>query len=509
LRLPTIGAGLLLVALPFIAYAPALRGGFVYDDAYYVRDNPFLKSGDGLCRLWFTTKFPDYFALSTTSFWLEWRLWGNHPLGYHATNVALHIGNALLLWRLLKRLRVSGAHLAALVFAVHPVTVESVAWISERKNLLSLLFALLTMLAFLRWDDKREWRWYFPAVGTFALALLSKTAVVMLPVVLLLILWWRRGHVTGRDLLATLPFFALSLGMGLVTMWFDRHHSVAGEIIRHDSLPARLAGAGWALCFYVGKLLWPAGLCVIYPRWQVDAASVVAWMPLVVVVAVCGLAQWKSRGALVGVLSYVALLFPLLGFFDVSFMVYSYVADHWQYIAMIPLLAMVCARAMQIAGQFEWRGWPVVAAAVVAALAITTWRRTHVWHDDETLWRDTLNKNLSAWMAHNNLANALLAQGRVDEAVAHYQEAIRLKPDYGNAHYNLGIANFQRGDYSEAVARFREAVRLKPKSAEACNNLGAALAKAGQTNEAIAQFEAAARLAPGSEEPRANLARVR
>jgi hypothetical protein len=534
-RLPTIGAGLLLAALTIIAYAPALRGGFVYDDAYYVRDNPFLKSAEGLRHIWFTTEFPDYFALSTTSFWLEWRLWGNNPLGYHVTNIVLHIVNALLLWLLLKRLAVPGAYVAALVFAVHPVTVESVAWISERKNLLSLLFALLATLAFLRWDETREWRWYLWAVGAFALALLSKTIVVMLPVVLLLVVWWRRcdesdpdcsrsvsfGHGrTGnepsepkltlrlrglhfQDFIAVVPFFALSLVMGLVTMWFGWHHSLGGEVVRNDSLPARLAGAGWITLFYAGKTLWPVDLCVIYPQWRQDVGTVVAWVPLVIFVALC-MAQWRRRGAFVGLLCYVTLLFPVLGFFEVSF--YSNVADHWQYVAMIPVIILVCSRLMQIVEQINRRWRPLIPAVIVAALGIVTWRQTHIWRDDETLWRDTVDKNPAAWMAHNNLANALLARGRVDEAVAHYGETIRLKPEYGNAHYNLGIVDFQRGDYRKAVAEFRETVRLKPKSAEAYNNLGAALTKVGQTNDAIAQFEIATRLAPNWEEPRANLA---
>jgi Tfp pilus assembly protein PilF len=373
---------------------------------------------------------------------------------------------------------------------------------------LALLFALLATGAFLRWGETRERRWCLVAVVAFALALLSKTAVVMLPVVLLLIVWWRRGRMDRRTLIGTIPLFALSLVMGLVTIWFDRHHSIAGEVIRRDSVPARLAGAGWAVWFYVGKLLWPANLCVIYPRWRVDAGSVVAWIPVIALVVVC-VAPRKHRGAFVGVACYVAWLFPVLGFFDVSFLAHSYVADHWQYVAMIPVVALACAAGAVAAQRWPGRWWPMIAAAMIAALGVATWRRTRIWRHDESLWRHTVAKNPSAWMAHNNLANALLARGRVDEAIAHYGETIRLKPEYGNAHYNLGIANFQKGDFKGAVAQFREAVRLKPKLAEAHNNLGAALAKAGQTNNAIAEFETAARLAPKWEEPRANLARLR
>jgi len=512
-RLPPIAGGLLLVALTFVAYAPALRGGFVWDDALYVRDDPLIKANDGLRRFWCTTEFTDYYALSNTSLWLEWRLWGNHPRGYHVTNILLHAVNALLIWRLLQRLRIPAAWFAALVFALHPVNVMSVAWISERKNVLSLLFALLTLLAFLRWDDTRLWRWHVAAVGAFALALLSKTAVVMLPVVLLWCVWWRHNRVSPRDGVATIPFFTLSLVMGLVTIWFERQHGIVHEVVRVDSFAARLAGAGWAIWFYVGKSLWPVGLATVYPRWDVNAASPMAWLP-VFVVAVVGVGCWKfratwGRGALFALGCFVAMLLPVLGFINIAFMAYSFVADHWQYAAIIPVIALACAAGAKAVERAQWRGWPAVAVFVAVALGAGTWRRAHVWHDDETLWRDTLERNPAAWMAHNNLANVLLAQGHADEAAAQYQETIRLKPDYGNAHYNLGIVDFQRGDYSEATAQFRAAVRLKPRSAEAYNNLGAALAKMGQTNDAIAQFETAARLAPNWNEPRTNLGRLR
>lgn len=505
--LAVLGAALAVVALTCVVYEPALRGDFVYDDAYYVRDNPFLKSADGLRRIWLTTEFPDYFALSTTSFWLEWRLWGNNPLGYHLTNISLHIVNALLLWLLLSRLRVPGAYLAALVFALHPVNVESVAWISERKNLLSLCFALLSTLSFLRWDDEtKRPAWYVASLAGFAFALLSKTAVVMLPCVLLVLLWWRHNSVSRQQLLAVLPFFVLSAAMGSVAMWFDAHHSVAGEVVRHDSLLARLAGAGWVAWFYVAKAIWPVSLSVIYPRWRLDPSSALVWVPLATFGVTC-LSLAKNRAAIVAVLCYVTLLFPFLGFFDISFMAYSYVADHWAYVALIPVMALVCAGAARLSVRSGWTH--AVVFIILILLGVNTWRQSHVWHDEETLWRDTLRKNPLAWMAHNNLGNVLLAQGHTDAAVAEYRQTIALRPDYANAHYNLGIVNFRRGDFDEAAKEFREAARLKPKSAEAHNNLGAALANLGRTNDAIAEFETASALAPTWEEPRNNVARLR
>ena len=502
--------GLLLVAITFLAYAPSFRGGFVWDDRLYLANNPLIKASDGLRRFWCTTEFTDYYALSNTSFWLEWRLWGDHTTGYRVTNVLLHTLNALLIWCLLARLGISGAWVAALVFAVHPVNVMSVAWISERKNVLSLLFALLSVLAFLRWDEKRQWQWLGLAVAAFALALLSKTAIVMLPCALLLCLWWRHGTAKPRDFVAVAPFFVLSAAMGLVTIWFERQHGIGTQVVRDDGFLARLAGAGWAVWFYLGKALWPVHLNVIYPRWHINPKSPLAWLPLAGV-GVVFLIFWRwrdrwGRGPLFGFGYYVAMLFPVLGFFDIGFMSYSLVADHWQYAALPGVIALVCAGAARI----QRRGWlTCCVTVVVGAFALSTARQTQIWCDDETLWHSTVARNPDAWMAHNNLGNDLLKRGRVVEAAQEYGATIRLKPDYANAHYNLGILLYQRGDYATATDEFRETVRLKPRSAEAHNNLGAALVQIGRTNEAAAEFEMAIQLAPRWAEPKENLARVR
>jgi hypothetical protein len=508
-----LARGFMLVVLTLIAYAPALRSGFVWDDAEYIRDNPLIKASDGLRRFWCTTEFPDYYALSNTSFWLEWRLWGNNPAGYHATNILLHAVNALLIWILLQRLRIRAAWMTAVVFALHPINVMSVAWISERKNVLSLLFVLLAALAFLRWDDNGKRRWYVLAIGAFALSLLSKTAVVMFPAVLLLFVWWRHERINGRQFISTIPFFALSLVMGLVTIWFERQHGIVNEVVRSETFLARLLSAAWAVWFYIGKTLWPVNLVAIYPRWQIHVDSMAAWMPLLVLVAVVVIcwrfrATW-GRATLFALGCAVAMLFPVLGFFDVAFMAYSFVADHWLYFSLTPMIALVCSAAMNQAVRWNIQSSSrIVAPVVIVVLVLWTWQRTGVWRNDETLWRDTLARNPAAWMAYNNLGNALLAQGHAEAAAAEYRETIRLKPDYSNAHYNLGIVNFQRGEYEEAESQFREAARIKPQSAEAHNNLGAALVNIGRTNDAIAEFQIAVRLAPKWNEPRANLTRL-
>ena len=487
-------------------------GEFVWDDALYLRDNPLIQARDGLQRFWLTTEFTDYYALANTSFWLEWRLWGKNPAGYHVTNILLHAFNALLLWRLLRQLKIRGAGWAGLAFALHPVNVMSVAWISERKNVLSLMFALLSVLAFFRWEDRRFRRWYWLAVTCFALALLSKTAVVMLPVVLLLLMGWRRGKLAQEDWLSTVPFFALSLGMGVVTMWFEQHHGIRSEIVQTAGFPGRLAGAGCVVWFYLGKVFWPVGLNVIYPHCSFAAGSVAAFIPLtalVCVVVILGRARTTGRrAALVALGCFVALLFPVLGFFKIGFMGYSNVADHWQYAALISVLAVVGSAGAQTAEIRRWHWLPVFGVIVLLWLGWGTWQRAHVWQSELQLWGDTLQKNPGAWMAHNNLGNALLRERQIAAAIAQYQSTIRLRPDYANAHYNLGIATYQSGRPADAATQFREVIRLKPEAADAHNNLGAVLVNLGSTNEAIAEFQTAARLAPRWPEPRANLSRI-
>ena len=503
---------ILLLVSTVIAYGPAIRGEFVWDDALYLRDNPLIQARDGLQRFWLTTEFTDYYALSNTSLWLEWRLWGTNPTGYHVTNILLHALNALLLWQLLRQLRVRGAAWAGLAFALHTVNVMSVAWISERKNLLSALFALLTVLAFVRWLDQKGRRWYWWAVGCFALALLSKTAVVTLPAVLLLIVWWRSGKVSRADFLRTVPFIGLALVLGLVTIWFEQHRGIQAEIVQTAGLPARFAGAGCVVWFYLGKALWPVGLNVIYPRCDFAVGTAAAFLPLAAlvggVVILARLRTAGSRAALLALGCYVALLVPVLGFFDIGFFGYSNVADHWQYLSLLCVVAFVGGAVAHVAEVWRWRWLPLVGVMALLGLGWGTWQRAHVWRNEFQLWTDTLQKNPGAWMAHNNLGNVLLQAGRLGAASAQYQATLRLRPDYANAHYNLGIAAYQSGRPADAALQFREVIRLKPLAADAHNNLGAVLVNLGSTNEAIVEFQTAARLAPRWLEPRANLSRI-
>ena len=502
-----------IVLVTLAVYIPAIRGGFVWNDEEVggLTKNIVLEE-NGLYRVWFTTESVNYWPMVWTSYWLEHQLWGLNPTGYHVVNVLLHAACALLIWRILIRLNIPGAWLAALVFAVHPVNVESVAWITQRKNILSLLFFLVALLSYLRFEDCRRRAWYWMTVVSFLVAMLSKGAVVSLPVVLLLCGWWRRGAITRRDLLRSLPFFAVAALMSGVEIWFQYARAIGEDVIRDDTILQRLIGAGWVVWFYIYKALLPIRLCFIYPRWEIDATNWLAYLPGLALLALLGLC-WRYRRSwgrpLVFALGYYVLtLGPALGFVDIYFMRYSLVADHYQYVSIIAIIALaVCAGRVVLKWLGQARGWPTraVAAALVLVLGLLTWQQGYAYENAETLWRDTLRKNPTAWMAHSNLGNMLTAQGELDEAIGHYRQALRLKADNAEVHNNLGNALALKGRPDEALGCYREALRLKPDYADAYNNLGFVLALQGKLEQAIDHYRRALEFSPGYVKAHVNL----
>lgn len=515
---------LLAVAILFLtvlAYQPVWHAGFIWDDDRYVSNNPALRSVDGLQGIWVkpgTTV--QYYPLVFTSFWVEYHLWGLQPLGYHLVNVLLHALNAILLWRVLRRLEIPGAWLAAAIFALHPVNVESVAWITERKNTLSGLFYLLAALAWLRFRPLTageatrapDWRYYPLVLVLFLCALFSKTVTCSLPAVFLLLVWWKNDRVERRDVLALAPLFVLGIASGFMTTWMEKHSVGASGADWELSFVQRCLLAGRALWFYASKLIWPHDLTFIYPRWRVDAG--VWWQyafPLAALTVVVALWKTRSRigrGPLVAVLCFAVTLAPALGFFDVFPFLYSYVADHFQYLACIGLIALTAnagAAMYQRAGQ-RGRGLGALAIALVLVLlAISTWKQAHIYQDQETLWRDTLAKNPAAWMAHNNLSDILVQQGKIEEAIWHLEQALRLKPGDAITHNNLGLALAQAGTVGEAISHYEQALRIQPDYAAAHSNLGLALARVGKTKEAMVHYEQALRIQPDLADAHCNL----
>jgi len=498
-----------LVALIVVAYLPALGTGFVWDDDDHVTENRALRSAAGLADIWTAPgAVPQYYPLVHTTFWIEYRLFGLDPTGYHAVNIGLHALGALLLWRLLDALLVPGAWLTAAIFAVHPVHVESVAWITERKNVLSAVFYFVAFLTYLRFRPPNDdspgggvglW---VAAFSAFAAALLSKTVTGSLPAAVLLVLWWKRGRLTRTDIVPLMPFFVLAFALGGLTVAMEKNHVGASGEAWDLSWVERYLVAGRAVWFYLGKLAWPYPLVFNYPRWDLDAGALAQHIPPLAVTATLAI-LWIARarigrGPLVAALFFVGTLVPALGFFDVYPMRYSFVADHFQYLASIGPLAAAVAVAR--AGVERWgasRAAPAFALAVLVGLATLTWHQTRIYESAEALWSDTLRKNPASSLANNNLALILKARGAIDEALVYYEAAVRHDPLNAEARNNLANVLQTRGRIDDAIAQYREAIRIDPERASAHNGLGIALAEKGDLTGAIASYARALALRPG------------
>ena len=501
----------LILLLTIVAYLPTLRGGFVFDDFPLIVENRMIQRNAEPYRFWFTSETPDYRPVTWSLWWLEWRLWDGKAPAYHAVNVLFHAVDAVLVWIILRELEISGAWLVAAVFAVHPVNVATVAWISEQKNTLSMLFYALSVLLYLQFDKARRWRWYGLSVTAGLLALLTKTAVVMLPVVLLGCMWWRHGRVRRRDWVCSVPYFVASMALALVTI--VQHHRALGAIeVRTGGFAARLAVAGWIPWFYLSKALVPVDLTMIYPKWAVDASRWISYVPGVILIGGLALFWWKrriwGRPLFFGLGYFVVMLFPVLGFFDQAFYRFSFVADHWQYYSIIGVIALAVAFGRNVVhwvSQGDRFVGVLASIAVLALLGVATWNRSCVYADDATLWQDNLAKDPRAFVAHYNLAVDLEKTGRIGDAIEHYQDALEIRPDYIDARNNLAAAWGRVGRVGEAIREYQQVLEMEPDLAEAHNNLGNALVRVGRIQEAIGHYEQALKLKPDYAEAHYNL----
>ncbi|MBP7140629.1 MAG: tetratricopeptide repeat protein [Opitutaceae bacterium] len=494
--------GWALLAAVVVAYIPTYRAGFVWNDSDYVTAPP-LRSLEGLGKIW--TKLgatEQYYPALHSAFWIQHRLWGDSPIGYHLTTVALHAFAALLLWRVLLSLGVRGAWIGATLFALHPVCVESVAWISEQKNTLSLFLYLAAALAYLRHRHSPSPVRYGVATGIFVAALLSKSVCATLPAALLVVLWWQKGRITWRDMRPLVPWFIAGAAFGLFSAWVE--HTIVGAKGESFDLgwAARFALSGRIVWFYLGKLLWPTDLIFIYPRWTIDAANAIAWIPLVgtlVLLAAAWLYRRHNRAPLAALLFFLGSLFPVMGFMNVYGFNFSYVADHWQYLPCIAPLALAGSGLSRLPERGRQSAGIAIRAGTAALLIVLgglTWRQSESYHDVETLYRSTLAGNPDSWMSHTNLALLLLDAGKANEAISHLQAAARLRPRSAEVANNLGVALRQANHLPEAEQWFRSAIQLRPEYPEAEYNLAMSLLAAGSTAQARTHLERAVALRP-------------
>lgn len=498
-----------IFAAVFLSYAPVWRAGFVWDDDRHVTA-PALRSAHGLGRIWLEVgATQQYYPLLHSAFWLEHRLWGDAPLPYHLLNLALHALAACLFVLVLRRLGVAGAVVAGMVFALHPVGVESVAWISEQKNTLSTVLYLAAALAYLRFDATRDGSRYLAASALFVAALLTKTVTATLPAALLLVIWWQRGRlVWRRDVVPLLPWLVLGVAAGLMTAWVERRF-IGAEGAPYDlSLVQRAALAGRIVWFYLGKLVWPTHLTFIYPRWSTDALNVAPLLGVAIMLVGLAAGGTRTRSLLVALVFFIGSLFPALGFFNVFPFLYSFVADHFQYLASLGIIAVVPAALEGLcAGRQRLRD--AVTAGLLLILGALTWRQSGIYRDSETLFRATLRENPACWMAENNLGHlAMQDRSRLPEAIDRFQRALALRPVYYEAENNLGFALTEAGRPEEALPHLDAAVRQKPRSVETLNNLGIAYAKAGRMEESIDAFRRAVGLNPALPDSHDNLGKA-
>ena len=565
-----IGEGCLLFCLVFAIYLPSLSSSFIWDDDDYVTENATLRSLGGLRHIWVEPQStPQYYPIVFTTFWIEHRLWGLNPAGYHLINAALHAANAVGVWLILRRLAIPGAWFAAALFGLHPVHVESVAWVTERKNLLSASFYLLAIWQFLGWVEKSPtegdqaasshvWRSYVLGFCFFVAALLSKSVTCSLPAVLLLLRWWKVGRIRGRDVAQLAPLFAVGAFSALNTAWLEQAHVGATGTAFSWTPVERFLIAGRALWTYALTLIWPVNLSFIYTPWTVEPAAWWAWTIALLAVAVpLALVVWQRRvsGALLALLYFGGTLLPALGFFNIFPMRYTFVADHYQYLASLGILALVSAwwLAPTAPGKWNWRAPSpakielgvrrLVAAAALVGLACLTWQRQGVFHDSAALWSQTLSRNPTSMIANiqmgrqasrrkdfaaaeryfrdglryrtddlethefeTNLAHALSAQGRYAEAAQEFQKALARKPGYAEALNGLANVAARQHDYETAIELYGKSLATQPGNAIIRINLANALAASGKSASAEREYRSALQADPESVPARLGLA---
>jgi protein O-mannosyl-transferase len=521
-----VGAAAIAVAV-FLAYVPAINGGFVLDDGVLLTESICIKDPGGLYKFWCTNEPLDFWPATNSTLWVEWRLWGMNPAGYHVTNLVLHIVEAVLIWIILRRLSIPGAFLAAIVFALHPVNVDSIAWIAQRKNVMVMLFFLISILWYMKAvlptasvrrmpaSDPSSHiphpsSFYWLSLAAFVLAMLSKTSLAIQPLVLLWIAWWlspvqaapslslgglRLSPYARRHLVLSVPFFAVAVVLTLASAWFQTHGY--DVVFRRAGFAERLLGAGGVIWFYLCKAIVPLNLAFVYPQWKIEPGNFLWWLPLSAALAVTAV-LWLYRNTRVRPLLFAwgffcVALAPVLGLKDVGFMEHSLVANHYQHIAIIAVVAL--ASAGFIHWQRQTRDKPLLTSAVpiaaLAVLAFLTWKQCEPYHDAITYYSAALDKNPDSWLMHNNLGLALLKSGKPGESVPHFRESLRLKPVYPDAHYNWATALVNLGLLPEAAEQYEQALEDRPNYAMAHNNLGIVLYRMGRIQESIDQFQLA------------------
>jgi len=476
---------LVLLGIGLLAHIAGLNGGFIMDDDVLITHSSVVQEPGGLYKIWIDPGMSQfYFPLVHSSLWLDWHLFGTNTVGYHAQNILLHLVNALLVWFLLRRLRVKGAWFAAALFAVHPVHVESVAWISERKNVLSGLFYLLAMLSYLRFFilDRAErksasaWASYILAFVAFIAALLSKIVTCTFPVVLLLLIWWRERRLPLRHVFYLIPFFLSALVLGYICATVEINLWGAEGPTWVFTITERVLIAGRALWFYVGKLLMPIPLIYTYPLWFIDTTALWQYMYPAMWLMVMGMV-WLfrnklGRGPITAISVFVVTLLPAIGFSNFAMMRFTYVADHFQYLASIALLALwvsmfhtpVWRDRFALLGRISF-------GVVITTLIFLSANHSLIFRNKIALFRDIVRKNPDSWIALNNLGVEYKKNFMLEEAAQFYSRSLQKKWDVAMRHNTLAQKFTALGRPQDARRHYQKTLQIDPENKQALKAL--------------------------------------
>lgn len=513
----SLGIALGLIAACVAVFASVRHNDFVYyDDPKYVTENPIVMSGltaRGIAWALKTGTDANWFPLTWTSHMLDVQLYGTNAGGHHVTSLILHIASTLLLFGVLlwmTRALGRSAFVAGL-FALHPLHVESVAWVAERKDVLSTFFWMLTLWAYVWYTRQPRVSRYALVLMLFAAGLMAKPMLVTLPFVLLLLDYWpleRKAMSFAQLAKEKLPLFVVAIASSIVTFMVQRH---GGAVRGLDSFPlvSRIGNALVSYVDYIGKMLWPAQLAAFYPYPdELSGGKVLGAVVILVAISVFAIRNARKHPYLiVGWLWYLGTLVPVIGLIQVG---NQAMADRYTYVPLIGLFIIIAWGVHDLLERTSARRFllPIAGTAALAACAVIARTQVQYWKNSSALWMHALRVTDDNYVAHNNLGLALAGQGKIDEAVIQYNEALRIRPNYATARTNLGAALSKQGKTADAIANYNEVLRQKPDMAEAHTDLGAALANQGKLDEAIAEYREALRLKPGYPEAHANLGLV-
>ncbi|MBF0287159.1 MAG: tetratricopeptide repeat protein [SAR324 cluster bacterium] len=498
----------ILILLTIAAYYPASEAGFIIDDKEFFLEDSVVTASDGLYRIWFhptdNNRVWPYLPITRMTFWLENQLWGLAPQIAHWINILLHLLAAVLLWHALEHFHLPGAWWIGTLFAIHPVYVQSVAWVAERKNVVAAVFYILCLWSYLHFAKNNNWKWYGTALLLFLCALLSKTSVVMLPVILVILRLLFRLRFTVKDCWMLLPFFLLSLVMGYVRVWFELHAFDA--ITSTGTFLEKILTAIHVPFFYFTKLLFPYPLIFTYPKWEIDSSLASVYVPIVSLLLILLVLVWKyqswGRYLFCGLAACLVTLFPVSGFFTNAWTQFSYVADHWFHLPSIPILILFAQGAYWGIEKFHFFDqirrylWPFFAAAVVVILSILTWNQSLIYQDLKTLWLATIQQNERSWVAHQELGRIFREEKQHEQALKHSNQAIQLKKNPFRAYNNKGNVYADLKQYNQAIQNYNEALKIYPGFVDAYYNRGIAYFHLTQYQRALEDYSHALRIDP-------------